>query len=42
MPRVAIAPQPKPEPMAIHEIAAEQERAIEPGRAVEQEEEVDE
>jgi hypothetical protein len=43
MPRVAVAPQPElePKPMDIHEMAAEQERAVEPERVAEQEEEVD-
>jgi hypothetical protein len=42
MPRVAVAPQPELEPMDIHEMVVEQERAAELERAAEQEEEVDE
>jgi hypothetical protein len=44
MPRVAATPQPepKPEPMDIYEMAAEQERAAEPERVAKQEEEADE
>ena len=42
MPRVTAAPQPKaelePEPMDIHEMAAEQERSAEPERAAEHDE----
>ena len=44
MPRAATAPQPQPqpeldpEPMDIHEMAAEQERAVEPERAAKHDE----
>jgi hypothetical protein len=41
MPRVAVAPQPEPKPMDIHEMAAEQEIAATPEMAERQEEEVD-
>jgi hypothetical protein len=42
MPRAVVAPEPEPklelEPMDIQEMAAKQERAIEPKRAVEHDE----
>jgi hypothetical protein len=42
MPRVVAAPQPEPEPMDIHEMAAEQERAAEPKRATKHDEQPEE
>ena len=46
MPRAATAPQPEPEldpkPMDIHEMAAEQERAVEPERVAEHDEQQEE
>jgi hypothetical protein len=42
MPRVIAELEPKPEPMDIHEMAAEQEIAAEPEMAGGQEEEADE
>ena len=46
MPRAIAAPQPKlelePEPMAIHEMATEQERATEPERVAKHDEQPEE